>query len=102
MGTFREVTETITGGCACACHTGIGADTSCQHCGLGSHETLYAVTAFNQMQQSGQSHPFTCGNDEHGESIMLVAVEVDGGALLMCAAQACTYVQGFPFMIGSR
>jgi hypothetical protein len=29
---FQRVTDDLTGGCGCACHTGIGHRTSCEHC----------------------------------------------------------------------
>lgn len=32
LSTFQKVTAEVTGGCQCACHTGIGSATSCEHC----------------------------------------------------------------------
>jgi hypothetical protein len=29
---FRQVVDDLTGGCGCACHTGLGYDSSCVHC----------------------------------------------------------------------
>jgi len=29
---FQRVTDDLTGGCGCACHTGIGYRTACDHC----------------------------------------------------------------------
>lgn len=29
---FRDVTDDLTGDCGCACHTGVGYNTSCAHC----------------------------------------------------------------------
>ena len=29
---FRRVVDDLTGGCGCACHTGIGYNTACSHC----------------------------------------------------------------------
>lgn len=29
---FQRVTDALTGGCGCACHTGTGYHTSCDHC----------------------------------------------------------------------
>lgn len=32
MSPFQKVIAELTGGCQCACHTGIGSSTSCEHC----------------------------------------------------------------------
>jgi hypothetical protein len=29
---FRQVVDDLTGGCGCGCHTGIGYNSSCEHC----------------------------------------------------------------------
>ncbi len=29
---FREVVDEMTDGCGCACHTGLGYNTACEHC----------------------------------------------------------------------
>lgn len=29
---FQQVTDDVTGGCGCACHTGTGYRSSCDHC----------------------------------------------------------------------
>lgn len=39
---FRAVVDDLTGGCGCACHTGIGYNTACAHCrpGLAAGEVV--------------------------------------------------------------
>ena len=39
---FQKVVDAMSGGCGCACHTGVGYRTSCEHCAQSAPDTTQA------------------------------------------------------------
>jgi hypothetical protein len=46
---FQRVLRDLLNGCECACHTGIGANTACEHCYLLVVYSSTSVTALTPV-----------------------------------------------------
>lgn len=58
---FQKVTDDLTGGCGCACHTGTGYRTSCEHCSPVSTPHSELAEAMERANDSWAGGPYPVG-----------------------------------------